>query len=42
MKQAGHKSVLNPLMVYSTDRSKVGSGPCVSLTLYCFVVYSLR
>ena len=41
MKLASFKSALNPLLVYSTDRSK-GGGPGVSLTLCCFVVYSTR
>ena len=41
VKLAGRKSALNPQVVYSTDRSK-GGGPCVSLSLCCFVVYSTR
>ena len=40
MKLVGCKSALNPPVVYSTDRSKKGGGPDVSLTLCCFVVYS--
>ena len=39
VKLASCKSALNPPVVYSTDRS---SGPGVSLTLCCFVVYSTR
>ena len=37
LKLASCKSALNPPVVYSTD-----GGPSVSLTLYCFVVYSTR
>ena len=40
VKLASCKSALKPPVVYSTDRS--GSGPGVSLTLCCFVVYSTR
>ena len=41
VKLASCKSALNPLVVYSTDRSKA-VGPGVCLTLCCFVVYSTR
>ena len=41
VKLAGRKSALNPAVVNSTDRSK-GGGRGISLTLYCFVVYSMR
>ena len=40
VKLASCKSALNPPVVYSTDRS--GGGPGVSLSLWCFVVYSMR
>ena len=42
VKLASCKSALNPPLVYSTDRSKAGGGPGVSLSLFCFVVYSTR
>ena len=41
VKLASCKSALNPPVVYSTDRSKAVV-PGVSLTLCCFVVYSMR
>ena len=37
---ASCKSVLNPAVVYSTDRSKAVVRPGVSLALCCFVFYS--
>ena len=40
-KLASCKSTLNPLVVYSTDRSKVVV-PVLVFTLSCFGVYSMR
>ena len=41
MKLVSCKSALNPLVVYSTDRSKA-MVPVLRLTLFCFVVYSAK
>ena len=41
VKLSGRKNTLNPMMVYSTDRSKTVV-PVLVLLFFCFVVYSTR